>query len=51
MQGKIGVIEKLDVKFESEIKLEEFLDLGCSFYPFLLQCTFLFKTFVSPLNI
>jgi hypothetical protein len=40
MQGKIGVTKKLDVKFESEIKFEEFLDLGCSFDHFLLQCTF-----------
>jgi hypothetical protein len=40
MQGKIGVTKKLDVKFESKIKLEEFLDLGCSFDLFLLQCTF-----------
>jgi hypothetical protein len=51
MQGKIGVTKKLDVKFESETKREEFLDLGCSFDHFLLQCFFFLKTFVLPLNI
>jgi hypothetical protein len=48
MQGKIGVTKKLDVKFESEIKLEEFLDHGYSFDPFLLQCTCFLKHLYNP---
>ncbi len=48
MQGKIGVTKKLDIKFESKIKLEEFLDHGYSFDPFLLQCTCFLKHLYSP---
>jgi hypothetical protein len=40
--------KKLAIKFENEIKLEEFLDLGCSFDPFLLQCTFFKKHLYRP---